>query len=282
MAGARVVVKGGFISNGHAANTLIYAGEKISKQVIEFITGATLEIASDKKINLKDYGEENINNIFVTFKDGKEVSFDVAKYESEISNKLTFSEVKELIGDDDKELPDEKEIRNMADMDLKKYFKYIANRKGVSKNELGESCFGLENMSTDKALKMLTEDYSQSIKWSYIISINPEDAAALGYDKRKAWEDLVKANAPKIAKAYNISLENLVINAFYHDNKPHKHIHMVFYSKNPNEGFLQGGKEHMTKATKTLKSTFLNGIFKDEVAEIKELINVNRKNSNKT
>ena len=59
--------------------------------------------------------------------------------------------------------------------------------------------------------------YEKSVKWSQIISFTREDAVRTGYDNREAFQNLIRSKAPEIAKLYNISLDNLVINAAYHD-----------------------------------------------------------------
>lgn len=88
----------------------------------------------------------------------------------------------------------------------------------------------------------------------------------MGYDNRKAWKNIVRAKAAEFAKIYNISLNNLVVNAAYHDKDYHPHIHLLFYSTDSREGYVKD----MAKATDRFKSLFFNEIFREDVSYLKE------------
>lgn len=109
-------------------------------------------------------------------------------------------------------------------------------------------------------------DHKDSIKWSQIISLSREDAERMGFDNRRAWQNLIRAKAPEIAKAYNITLSNLVVDAAFHDKDHHPHVHVLFYSKDKREGYVK----NMKQASKKMRSLFFNEIFREDVALLKE------------
>ena len=65
-----------------------------------------------------------------------------------------------------------------------------------------------------------------------------------------------------IAEAHGININNLQWYAAMHDTGHHPHVHLFVYSTEPKEGFLSKNN------IKSLKSEFVNEIFKDERHEI--------------
>ena len=90
------------------------------------------------------------------------------------------------------------------------------------------------------------------------MSLRREDAEKLGYDNAKAWRDLLRGQANKLAKAMGIPLGDLRWYAAFHNEGRHPHIHLISYSvwKEP----------YMTEqALQTFKSDFAREIFKNDL-----------------
>ncbi|MEG0305866.1 MAG: relaxase MobL [Oscillospiraceae bacterium] len=112
----------------------------------------------------------------------------------------------------------------------------------------------------------------KSIKWRMIFSLQEEDAQRLGID-RNFMQQLVTAQKAEWAKAYNISPENLVLYASFHDVAHHPHLHIVMYSKNVCEGYVVQSKdktqgEAFKRSRETVKGSIANAIFKDDLHEL--------------
>ena len=142
------------------------------------------------------------------------------------------------------------------------YLKYIAERPGVEKIKT----HGLFNSNgaadLDKELENIKNH--KGIVWTQIISLKREDAARLGYDNLRQWQLLLKTKMPAMARAMHIDTKNLVWNAAFHNESYHPHVHLVMYSKDPNEGFLN------EKGIEKIKSILMNEIYKDELLTIKQ------------
>ena len=142
------------------------------------------------------------------------------------------------------------------------YLKYIAERPGVEKIKT----HGLFNSNgaadLDKELENIKNH--KGIVWTQIISLKREDAARLGYDNLKQWQHLLKAKMPAMARTMHIDTKNLVWDAAFHNEGHHPHVHLVMYSKDPNEGFLK------EKGIEKIKSILMNEIYKDELLSIKQ------------
>ncbi len=75
--------------------------------------------------------------------------------------------------------------------------------------------------------------------WTHIISLQREDAERLGYDRAEAWMNLLRSKRNAIARSMKIAPENFRWYAAFHKEAAHPHVHMVVYSVNPREGYLQ-------------------------------------------
>ena len=62
------------------------------------------------------------------------------------------------------------------------------------------------------------------------MSLRREDAQKLGYDNAKAWRDLLRGQANKLAKDMGIPLGDLRWYAAFHNEGNHPHIHLISYS----------------------------------------------------
>lgn len=110
--------------------------------------------------------------------------------------------------------------------------------------------------------------------WENIFSLSEADADRLSID-REYYKELLALYSVQIAKTYNVSPENLKIMASWHNKDHHPHVHILFYSTDPREGFLFGRSEdednaHLNKASERVKSLFVNEIFKNDMKMIKE------------
>ncbi len=155
-------------------------------------------------------------------------------------------------------------------LDTVTYINYIATRPSVEKDKkANHGLFNLNGVADLQENIDMAKKYKKHIKWSYVISLERNDAVETGFNKAIAWRNLLNAKVNSICKAYNISLENLVLNFSYHDKDHHPHIHLFFYSKDRKEGFIKGNQDGLKKATRKLKSMFFNEIFKDDVSYLK-------------
>ena len=269
MASPKLICKSGYIQDIiHTLNQLEYAGNKIAAQFIVYKDGGVLEVDSETRITLTDSALTNVAGIKLDYKDGgsKTVSYaSYFKFTDESQESIRVHELQQV--QDDSELlvnSDGKSYHKMEDLDFYKYLPYIAEREGVEK-ENGHGLFGLTGNIDIEDAKAMALECEDSIKWSHIISLDTIAAKESGFDHREAWKNLIVSKAPQIAKAYNISLENLVMNCAFHGNTDNPHVHLLFYSKDKRGGFIKGGTTGMQRASESLKSMFFNSIFKDEV-----------------
>ena len=137
------------------------------------------------------------------------------------------------------------------------YMKYIATRPRAER--LGDhGLFGDEDgVDLEKAMREL-DQYTGNV-WTHILSLKREDAARLGYDNAKAWQNLLRANRNDIAAAMNIPPNHFRWYAAYHDEGDHPHVHMMAWSTVPEEAYLT--KEGIRQT----KSKLMNQIFRQEM-----------------
>lgn len=98
--------------------------------------------------------------------------------------------------------------------------------------------------------------------WTHIISLRREDAARLGFDHVKAWQDLLSAKKNIIAINMNIAPEDFKWYAAFHNEGHHPHVHMIAYSTRPSTAFL--GR----KGIRNIKSCLAKEIFKNDLIQI--------------
>ena len=137
------------------------------------------------------------------------------------------------------------------------YVGYIAMRPRVEK----QGTHGLFTQSDQEVdLPTVSKEVAkhEGAVWTTIMSLRREDAEKLGYDNAKAWRDLLRGQANKIAKAMGIPLGDLRWYAAFHNEGNHPHIHLVSYSV--------GKEPYMTEqALQTFKSDFAREIFKNDL-----------------
>ena len=148
------------------------------------------------------------------------------------------------------------------------YMKYIATRPRVER--LGShGLFGDdENVDLQKAAAEL-DGYVGNV-WTHIISLKREDAAQLGYDKAAAWRDLLRAERNEIAAAMNIPAAHFRWYAAFHDEGDHPHVHMMAWSNQPGEGWLD------RDGIRAIRSRLTNQIFHQEMLHLYEQKTVSR------
>ena len=142
------------------------------------------------------------------------------------------------------------------------YAKYIANRPRAER--LGShGLFGDEDhVDLDSAMQKLQSH--QGNVWTQIISLHREDAARLGYDHAESWRDLLRSMRNEFAAAMNIEPDHLHWYAAFHDEGHHPHVHMMLWSSDPKEGFLNA------QGIKSIKSMVTNEIFRQDMLHLYE------------
>ena len=142
------------------------------------------------------------------------------------------------------------------------YMKYIATRPRVER--LGEhGLFGDED-AVDLQKSIAELDSHTGNVWTHIISLKREDAARLGYDNAKAWQNLLRTHRNEIAAAMKIPADHFRWYAAFHNEGDHPHVHMMAWSSEAKEGYLN------QNGIRQIKSVLTNQIFQHELLNIYE------------
>lgn len=154
------------------------------------------------------------------------------------------------------------------------YVGYIAMRPRVEK----QGSHGLFSQTDEpidiSAVSQEVAEHKGAV-WTTIMSLRREDAEKLGYDNAKAWRNLLRGQANKLAKAMGIPLTDLKWYAAFHNEGTHPHIHLVSYSV--------GKEPYMTEqAMHTFKSDFAREIFKNDLYHVYQDMTVHRDELRKT
>ena len=140
---------------------------------------------------------------------------------------------------------------------VEKYAQYIAQRPG------SHGLFGDDDMvDLQKAMDEL-KDYTGNV-WTHIISLRREDAVQYGYDHANAWKNLIRSHRNEIAEAMHISPEHFRWYAAFHNEGDHPHIHMMAWSTDSKEAYLN------RDGIKAIKSVLTNDIFAHEMVQLYE------------
>lgn len=112
-----------------------------------------------------------------------------------------------------------------------------------------------------------------TICWRHVYSMKEEDAARLEID-RDYMKALIQKQKTEIAKALNISPENLILYASFHNVAHHPHIHFITRSKSPSEGYVvcregQTLGQAFKPCREKIKSCLTNDIFKEDLFHLK-------------
>ena len=140
------------------------------------------------------------------------------------------------------------------------YVGYIAMRPRVEK----QGAHGLftqndEAINLSEVAKTVAEH--EGAVWTTILSLRREDAEKLGYDNAKAWRDMLRGQANKLAKAMGIPLLDLRWYAAFHNEGSHPHLHLISYSVGKEPYMTEQGLLHF-------KSDFAREIFKHDLYHI--------------
>ena len=160
------------------------------------------------------------------------------------------------------------------------YAEYIATREGVELMDAQypshEGSGYLEYMAERPRSHGLfsasgTADLEQTMEeinvhagpvWTFIYSLNREDAARLGYENGESWRRLLLAHQTELAAAMKIPPSSFRWCAAFHDEKHHPHIHMMAWSADPKQGYLT------EKGIEQMRSQLSNDIFQDELLSL--------------
>lgn len=147
---------------------------------------------------------------------------------------------------------------------MENYIGYLAKRPRAERGEQGHALWnGADEVIHLNQVAKETAEHNGNI-WTFVLSLKRENAVRLGYDNADTWRELVRGKSVEIAKAMGIPLDHFVWYGAFHNEGHHPHIHLMYYSKNPKEGYL--GSKNLMK----LKSSFANEIFHDELYYIYE------------
>lgn len=254
-----IIVSSGYIKNTeHYLNYLTYSGEKLEAQTLVFKDGTTVDVNPDEKIDASAI--EDLEAVKIELKDGTSRYLTPARYQKFTREKEDGYVEHTLVLEDGTEQALTPEI----------YLKYMGERPSVEKDDdFGHGLFDMDGIVDMQKERQRVIENDGSVKWSHIVSLSREDAERTSFDNRQAWQNLIRAKAYDLARIYNISPENLVINAAYHDKAHHPHIHLFFYSTDNREGTF-AGKDALINKTEKMKSLFNNTIFSGDTAFLKE------------
>lgn len=141
------------------------------------------------------------------------------------------------------------------------YVDYIGHRPGVAILETNGLFDGTgRNLVVSQVQKEIAEH--PGVVWTPVISLQREDAHAMGLESPESWRAMLSSCATDFAKCYKIKPEHLKWYAAFHDNSHHPHVHMILYSTDPTEGFLT--KQGITQ----IKSVLAQRIFPGQLQEL--------------
>lgn len=248
--GARVIFKSKYLNASKNSS----GGSGSYAQYIGTREGAVKISETLKNNPVTDSQKKFINEILKQFPQEKE---SIAYHEFE--RKQTIGKANDFINDMVEEHPGEL-------VSLGTYAQYMATRPGVVKvHDTGLFSDGKDEVDL-KSIQEELKKYKGNV-YLPIISLRPEDSIGLHYDNPDTWHSLIEKHRDDFAKEYHIPPENFRwVGAFHHaindDGIIHDHVHLMVWSKNPNEGW-------QTKATgNNLRRVLANDIFEDERLEI--------------
>lgn len=143
------------------------------------------------------------------------------------------------------------------------YVEYIAGRPRVER-------IGEHGLFTDAGVPVVLARVQEDVckhkgaVWTHVISLRREDAARLGYDSGKQWQDLLRSKKAMLCKHMKIDSENLRWYAAFHNESHHPHVHLMVYSAKDNDGFLT------EPAIEAMRSELAHDIFRQDFAHIYE------------
>lgn len=151
----------------------------------------------------------------------------------------------------------------------KNYVDYISNRPRVER-------IGEHGLFTDAGTPVILSQVADEVAnhngviWTHVISLRREDAARLGYDSGKEWQELIRSKKAMLCKNMKIPAENLKWYCAFHNESHHPHVHLLVYSKNEKEGYLTN------KGVEAMRSELAHSIFRQDFMNIYERQNESR------
>ncbi len=140
------------------------------------------------------------------------------------------------------------------------YVGYIAMRPRVEKQGT-HGLFSQDDTPIHLSEVSKTVAEHDGVVWTTILSLRREDAERLGYDNAKAWRDMLRSQADKLAESMGIPLADLRWYAAFHNEGNHPHVHLVSYSV--------GKEPYMTeRGLMRMKANYANEIFKQDLYHI--------------
>lgn len=142
--------------------------------------------------------------------------------------------------------------------DRENFLDYVSHRPGVKSqgdHGLWDANGKVENLA--KAAEEVANH--QGNVWTPVVTIRRADAERLGYTDVDNWRAVVNASISEIAEAYKIAPNHLRWYAALHEKEVNYHIHMVIFSTDPKEGYLN--KDGIQK----VKSVFARHIFEQDL-----------------
>ena len=100
--------------------------------------------------------------------------------------------------------------------------------------------------------------------WVFIASLKREDAERLGFDNASRWKDMIGSHVAEMATAMKIAPENLKWYGAFHNEGHHPHVHIMVYSTNPKEGYLNN------YGIDKVRSIFAKDIFAQDLESVYE------------
>ncbi len=140
------------------------------------------------------------------------------------------------------------------------YMKYIATRPRAEKH--GEHGLFSSSLHVDLDAAIRELEAHRGNTWTFIYSLCRADAARLGYDRAESWRNLLMAHHADFAAAMRISPEHLHWYAAFHDEGYHPHVHMMLWSDDSKQGFLN------ESGVKAMRSVMTNEIFKQDMHQL--------------
>lgn len=140
------------------------------------------------------------------------------------------------------------------------YMKYIATRPRAEKH--GEHGLFSSSLHVDLDAAIRELEAHRGNTWTFIYSLHRADAARLGYDRAESWRNLLMAHHADFAAAMRISPEHLHWYAAFHDEGYHPHAHMMLWSDDSKQGFLN------ESGVKAMRSVMTNEIFKQDMHQL--------------
>ena len=137
------------------------------------------------------------------------------------------------------------------------HLRYIATRPRAERVG-AHGLFGVESPVDLSAAMAQLEQYPGRV-WTHIFSLKRSDAKRLGYDNAAAWRNLLLTMQGKIAAAMKIPLDNFRWYAAFHDEGEHPHVHMMAWSADPSQGYLN------KDGIRSIKSAFTNKKLRQEL-----------------